>query len=342
MIVKTNVIDALKSAERSKDSKKSFPVVDLSNSKNVKGVWVRYESDFDYFVFEHSDETEMKDFQQKYGAIFYAIFPSPQNKKILAIHLKIPSKHRIALSSFFEDLILQFDPGNTDHSIWEVIGNWVERFTSFNSKILSEQEVIGLFGELVVLWELLHHNPNACEWWVGPSGKLHDFISNDWELEVKSSTLSDPTAQVHPIDQLQPTGAPFSLVIVKLIKETQQGEKLKLCADCFHGVDHTCTFMAMNLSQLIMKIRKSLNNKNRNIFDASLSLSKYKDEDKDRYLNRFAVGWIKHYRIDDKTLTLCPLTILPSVQYADIRWTLRASDYVLIDCDSDFWNNPAI
>ena len=79
--MKTNVIDALKSAERSKDSKKSFPVVDLTNSKNVKGVWVRYESDFDYFVFENSDETKMNDFQQKYGAIFYAILPSPQNKK---------------------------------------------------------------------------------------------------------------------------------------------------------------------------------------------------------------------------------------------------------------------
>ena len=68
-----------------------------------------------------------------------------------------------------------------------------------------------------------------------------------------------------------------------------------------------------------MKLKNSLNNKNRNIFDAILSLSKYKDEDKDRYVNRFAVDWIKHYRIDDKTLTLCPLKILPSVQYADIR-----------------------
>ncbi|WP_298295050.1 PD-(D/E)XK motif protein [uncultured Litoreibacter sp.] len=72
-------------------------------------------------------------------------------------------------------------------------------------KEISDAEIIGLVGELVVLCRLLQLNAHAVEAWRGPAGERHDFRNGGAALEVKTSTrASDQRVCISAIDQLDP------------------------------------------------------------------------------------------------------------------------------------------
>lgn len=72
---------------------------------------------------------------------------------------------------------------------------------------LSEQQEIGLFGELILLKHLCGALPaaKAIAGWRGPKGEEHDFSLADGDVEVKSTTAEERCHWVGHVRQLEPT-----------------------------------------------------------------------------------------------------------------------------------------
>lgn len=72
--------------------------------------------------------------------------------------------------------------------------------------VLSTEEEIGLFGELLVLRDLLNHGVSefdALDSWAGPDDGLHDFLLGDGAIEVKTTMApAGFMARIANLDQL--------------------------------------------------------------------------------------------------------------------------------------------
>lgn len=88
---------------------------------------------------------------------------------------------------------------------------------------LSRDEVIGLIGELEIMSELASVDPvKAVLGWTGPSGAVHDFSRNGWDVEVKSTTaVNANTVRISNLDQLDPSlSTSLHLALVHLSSAT--------------------------------------------------------------------------------------------------------------------------
>jgi hypothetical protein len=103
-------------------------------------------------------------------------------------------------------------------------------------------EIVGLFGELSLLWDLVQLNPDAARCWTGPLRQRHDFSAGTLCAEVKS-TLQRDARHVHisSLDQLSAPedGRPLYLFHVVLERSGHGGlsvaeliqQMLPICRD---------------------------------------------------------------------------------------------------------------
>ena len=83
--------------------------------------------------------------------------------------------------------------------------------------VLSESAIIGLFGELLVLEELVRQGVGGVALWTGPTGSAQDFHGQGWALEVKTTAAPEGrTFRVHGAAQLDPVGCELFLVWQRL------------------------------------------------------------------------------------------------------------------------------
>ena len=86
---------------------------------------------------------------------------------------------------------------------------------------LSEDQEIGLFGELVALDRLIDGvgETRALTAWLGPQSEEHDFVLNDYDVEVKTTRSERRIHVVHGLGQLTPTpGRPLRLMSVQVTR----------------------------------------------------------------------------------------------------------------------------
>ena len=105
--------------------------------------------------------------------------------------------------------------------IGQAIGEVVDSYHDLLSSLvrLSASQEIGLFGELLVLEELIDWlgADRAVECWRGPLWGEHDFSLPNFDMEVKTTTQSDRKHRISSAVQLEPTvGRPLWLVSVQL------------------------------------------------------------------------------------------------------------------------------
>jgi len=83
---------------------------------------------------------------------------------------------------------------------------------------VTEQEIIGLIGELTVLHILTELSPSAVETWTGPLGQRHDFRRSNSAFEVKTSTRADSSSvHISSIEQLsEPQEGNLTLLHLKM------------------------------------------------------------------------------------------------------------------------------
>jgi hypothetical protein len=105
-----------------------------------------------------------------------------------------------------------------------VLIRWRELLSREISHILSEQVLLGLFGELWHLREIARVQPAALDAWIGPSGAKHDFLRDSTALEVKTSQKADEHRfEVHGVDQLDPPADGILYFAATIVEQCNDG-----------------------------------------------------------------------------------------------------------------------
>jgi hypothetical protein len=115
-------------------------------------------------------------------------------------------------------------PDNPVKALYRVLDRWKALFQS-QGPTLGPQQVAGLFGELLVLGELLERDPSAHRLWRGPKGHRHDFSTGTAAVEVKAGTDgSGRRPRIHGLNQLEaPVDGTLCLVWLGLHRVTTAG-----------------------------------------------------------------------------------------------------------------------
>ena len=89
-------------------------------------------------------------------------------------------------------------------AVTDAIDDFRELLKRLSLRVTDEQ-VLGLLGELLQLRLFSDNNIDVVEWWTGPDKKRHDFTFAGVSIEVKTSQRTDmPMAVIHGLDQLLP------------------------------------------------------------------------------------------------------------------------------------------
>ncbi len=122
---------------------------------------------------------------------------------------------------------IQLDGLPLDRAVTEVLAGYHELLRGLGR--LSDEEAVGLFGELLVLRWLgagLGTGP-ALQAWQGPDGEEHDFCLSDLDVEVKSTTSEVRRHWIGSTTQLLPTlGRPLCLLSIQLTGAGSGGSSL--------------------------------------------------------------------------------------------------------------------
>lgn len=138
---------------------------------------------------------------------------------------------------------------------------------------LSEDQEIGLFGELVALDRLIDGvgETEALAAWLGPRAEEHDFVLGEADVEVKTTRSERRIHVIHGLGQLTPTpGRPLHLMSVQVTGAGAAGN-------------------GQTLPELIERIRRRLRS-GRTDFDDRLTDCGWEDAQADRlYTTRLLV-----------------------------------------------------
>jgi len=125
--------------------------------------------------------------------------------------------------------ILKKSPSRPDQICHQVLQRWRELLDREPSELVGIEKLIGVFGELWFLREVIRRNHNAVQCWIGPKGSRHDFVFGNYSVEVKA-TLSrrGRFVEIHGHEQLDvPENGYLYLVVLKLEQLQGSGESLQ-------------------------------------------------------------------------------------------------------------------
>ncbi|MFF2494179.1 PD-(D/E)XK motif protein [Agromyces sp. NPDC058064] len=138
--------------------------------------------------------------------------------------------------------------GPTSPSVRRLFLDWEELFAR-SAGGMSSVEQLGLYGELLVLEQLLAHRAvDAVSAWTGPDRSQHDFRFARRAIEVKASAAREGrSARISSLQQLEPpVGGSLVLVYVRL-EIAPNGRSLKHLA---HAVGASCEWHTEYRSRL--------------------------------------------------------------------------------------------
>lgn len=176
------------------------------------------------------------------------------------------------LDSLFNDLgadllvAIESAPDRAVAAANDVLSRWRALFAPA-PRALSNDQIVGLFGELLTLQTLIESSPSATDTWLGPLGKPHDFVSGAGDIEVKST--ADPESnrtRIHGIDQLDRIDERPLFVQWVRVRTDPTGE---------------------SLVELALRISEAVDD--RELFFERLAAAGVTPADQERYPERFAV-----------------------------------------------------
>lgn len=162
--------------------------------------------------------------------------------------------HDVELKSLFRHLSLDLisaaenKPQTDDQAIADIILKRFMRWQSLlgraKSEILSDNQILGLLGELTILKRIFIPNCGAqdgIDAWCGPLGEEQDFAFNRKLLEVKTQTISkDAKIAISSAEQLDGVSG-----------------QIFLCHQTFSKTDHA-TGHGETLNEIVVNIRNTL------------------------------------------------------------------------------------
>ncbi len=180
---------------------------------------------------------------------------------------------------------------------------------------LSQEEEIGLFGEVAFLQMLLDeqvHPDKALSSWVGPRGGLQDFITDTVGVEIKTN--------------LRPAGFPVTITSLEQL-DTQDGRLVILGA-----LRLTIQEEGRSLPRLIEEVRLALESFPGALgsFNRSLLFAGYDDTCSDEYTRSYSLSQRRIFPVDDQ---------FPCLRRGSVSTAIRSAVYELeldmIDGSSD-------
>ena len=167
-------------------------------------------------------------------------------KENLSIDFFTESNHIVlklanpAFSDLFNDLILSLynkiytirDPKQYGEEFIQAFHRWSGFFSNTSTMGLSEDSLKGIFGELILLKDMLEKSDslsinNVLESWKGPYDALNDFESDSDCIEVKTKEDSKLQIRISSEFQLSPRAdKTLSLCIVSVITDPIKGISL--------------------------------------------------------------------------------------------------------------------
>lgn len=191
-----------------------------------------------------------------------------------------------AMASDVLSLVIRGPVGAAEDLPAAVIGRivaWQRFMERGSSGLLSPDEEVGLFGELVVLRDILAGGGDPVETvesWVGPRDGLHDFVVGPGAMEVKASAAEGGfAARIGSLEQLDTSAVyPLFLVAVRLTPDPA-GSTLGDLIGATRGTLSTDPLAA-------------------DLFAGRLLWSGVRPEDEEKYTRRFAVVSAGAHRVE--------------------------------------------
>jgi hypothetical protein len=126
------------------------------------------------------------------------------------LYLDVTCNYKDANATFnlvISDIIELLQTGlSPNESVSRTLNKWRQFWSGGQRRILTEEQIKGLFGELwFLLFWLLPTGSNMINQWTGPSGSIHDFENESYSVEVKTtSSIRGHIHKINGLDQLDP------------------------------------------------------------------------------------------------------------------------------------------
>jgi hypothetical protein len=115
-------------------------------------------------------------------------------------------------------------------SVETTIADFRSLLSNSNDDNVTDQALLGLIGELLVLRKLAGYSPSAVDGWTGPLDQRHDFRRGTFAIEVKTSSRSDARrVTISSIDQLEEP-ADGTLVLIHVLVEPAAGGSVSVAS----------------------------------------------------------------------------------------------------------------
>ena len=165
------------------------------------------------FLLELDSKVDVNpNYLKKFTGVDIQVLPSSEGKKELLI-LLLENELIDIFTLFIEDVIETISPiTDSNEAVFLIsrrVSYWKRLFGKFYGGLLSPQEQRGLYGELLILKELLlktRHSVNVIEAWQGPFGSNQDFYIRNVAIEVKTSKSNNAIIKISNEFQLDTFG----------------------------------------------------------------------------------------------------------------------------------------
>jgi len=166
---------------------------------------------------------------------------------------------------------------------------------------LTDEQLIGLLGELLFLEHAITHMPelDVVNAWAGSDLEEHDFLFDSFSVEVKCTRSESRIHTIASASQLQPSlDRPLYLLSVQV---TAAG----------------AAYQGRGLGDLIASIREDLSDQSRHLFDKKLEDAGWRDDDAELYQRRWVLRSVpRAFLVDDDFPALTPTRLAAVVPQA--------------------------
>jgi len=263
------ILEQLKHCESSEGNALQISNANSEALVSCEGAW-------DCFLFKHSG-TGFTDRVEKARGLWYSAEELGFSDSVNLYHvIRTDSKNRIHFSGFITDLLSKLERYAFSEALEKTLLEWKKRW-NLQTRGISFEDRVGLFGELIVLRDILSSGKidSTDEWTARKQGDgLHDFVFNDRKFEVKTSLKKNGEIHIFHEDQMHHTDGLYMLYLK--IEFSDQGT----------SIDDICNEISSHLS--LEKNHDFLTKLSRTGF----IFGKY---DEERYEIRHRFFWKSHF-----------------------------------------------
>ena len=206
--------------------------------------------------------------------------------------------------------LILVDKTDPEIAVNRTVATWQAFWGAEKKQLMTDEEQIGLYCELIVLQRLCRINAaSALQAWKGPLKEKHDFQFTEWSFEVKATRRDRHMHVISGIDQLDPLAGKHLALISFLISLSDNQKAVSLS-----GLIRTIEYGVLADQFDLVPMFNELLNK------YGYNRSRQKEYDKNRYMTYGP----KLFIVDKSFPKLTPDNLKQSLdgRVSDVRYTV--------------------